>query len=209
MIVAKKVAKKLLDENKGKNRIVFSIRETTKDSKKRTYCYIGVRDGDNAKVRVDKKNIKRGGGLPKSFYLKKDDDSYFLPNGYKLKPEFQIKDEDIANIPKSPVALYIVKGILTNPYLVYEDDVYIEKYDGTPIKQFRILYNDGTYFAKNTKSKETFIIENSNHRAMWVPYVTQKTTSVDSSENTSQNNHSGYSIVSKERSTIHSLPGLR
>lgn len=34
MIVAKKVALRLFDENRSKGRIVFSIRETTKGSKK-------------------------------------------------------------------------------------------------------------------------------------------------------------------------------
>lgn len=159
MIVAKKVAKKLLDENKGRGRILFSIRETTKDSKKKTYCYVAMRDGDKVKVSVDKKNVKRGGALSKSFYLKRSDGSYFKPKDYKLHPEFEIKEDDLNSVN---FALYIDKGILKHPYLVYENGEYIQKNDGTAINQFRILYKEDKYYLQNIVSNEEFIIENTH-----------------------------------------------
>jgi hypothetical protein len=61
MMVAKKVADKLCNENKMKNKIMFSIRETTKDSKKKTYHYTAIRKKDKLKVAVNKSFV---GGVP-------------------------------------------------------------------------------------------------------------------------------------------------
>jgi hypothetical protein len=72
MMVAKKVAEKLC-----KNKIMFSIRETTKDSKKKTYHYNAIKNKDKLKVVVNKSFV--GGVIPalkRYFYLKNKEGEY-------------------------------------------------------------------------------------------------------------------------------------
>jgi hypothetical protein len=57
---AKKIGAKLCDQYK-KNRITFSITETTKDSKKKTYNYVAVKSRDGVKVSSANKRVFKGG----------------------------------------------------------------------------------------------------------------------------------------------------
>lgn len=58
--VAKKLAQKLV---KNKKQVSFSIRETTKNSKKKTYHYVATKSKDKITVKANKKAAIRGGTL--------------------------------------------------------------------------------------------------------------------------------------------------
>lgn len=75
MMVAKKVADKLCNENKMKNKIMFSIRETTKDSKKKTYHYNAIKNKDKLKVVVNKSFVG-GVQFPEKIILINKDNEY-------------------------------------------------------------------------------------------------------------------------------------
>jgi hypothetical protein len=71
MNVAKKVAKNLF-QNYKVSKIVFCIRETTKNSKKKQYHYIAIRKKDIIKVKSDNKTIRGGNGKEDIFNRRRE-----------------------------------------------------------------------------------------------------------------------------------------
>jgi hypothetical protein len=71
MNVAKKVAKNLF-QNYKVSKIVFCIRETTKNSKKKQYHYIAIRKKNNITVKSDSKTVRRGGNKNDIFNKRRD-----------------------------------------------------------------------------------------------------------------------------------------
>ncbi len=162
MMVAKKVAEKLC-----KNKMMFSIRETTKDSKKKTYHYTAIRNKDRIKVAVNKSFVG-GVPFPEKFKLKDMSNLYFKFNenrtfGATTNIEeaaiFFIQEKEFA---RSVEKLRIYMGD-TATYIYYKKDS--GSYysgdsgdSGLDGYEFHVIRYDAYYTVTNIKSNEIFTV---------------------------------------------------
>jgi hypothetical protein len=164
-MVAKKVADKLCNENKMKNKIIFSIRETTKDSKKKTYYYTAIKNKNKIKVVVNKSFVG-GVPFPEKFKLKQNN-KFLKYNGHQDAFTFTVniddacvffvkEDDFLKNIEGLPV---YISGIQT-PSLYYKDGKYfINEKDDDVRYMFSVIRYDATYYQlKNNTSKDIFVV---------------------------------------------------
>lgn len=153
MSVAKKVADKFCN-----TKIKFSVRETTKDSKKRTYNYVAVKENNNVKI---KRIVRQGGGMLDEFRLKYKGE-YFKPTGYYISPSFTIKEDDTKK--DEIVPLYVNKGALGLHNIYYDKSKrqYIVIRTARPVEQFKINLRDMTI--QNIETNHIFDIEEMEKR---------------------------------------------
>jgi hypothetical protein len=137
-MVAKKIADKLCNENKMKKKIMFTIRETTTNSKKKTYHYTAFKNKNTIHVISQKRFI---GGLPlfpEKFKLKNKDGKYLSFAGYNEPYIYTDKENDgtTFNVLVNDGKYAIKKDGLVGKSIYYDNAKYHNSYDKTLHYQF-------------------------------------------------------------------------